>query len=107
MREHYAGMDFHRQPAIEWTVSEYIRQHFSFAVVRIDQRAARLSLESKMISTVSLCNKCLPSAPWLGLYSPKEKIRESGLWLVNELYKEPLAERDLERLSSETANGSD
>jgi hypothetical protein len=45
-------------------------------------------LESKIISTVSLCEKCHPSSDWLGLHSPKRKIQESGLWQVNELYKE-------------------
>jgi hypothetical protein len=53
-----------------------------------------------MISTVSLCDTCAPSAQWLGLSSPIKKIRESGLWIVNELYKEPLSVDDLEQLSS-------
>ncbi len=44
---------------------------------------------SKLISTVSLCKNCIKSQNWLGNYSPKEKIRESGLWVVNELYKSP------------------
>lgn len=52
------------------------------------------ALESRVISTVSLCNDCTPSATWLGNFSPKEKIRESGLWIVNELYKEPLSGKD-------------
>ena len=41
---------------------------------------------------------CKPSENWLGLFSPKEKIRKGGLWLVNELYKEPLSEDDFKRL---------
>jgi hypothetical protein len=56
-----------------------------------------------MISTVSLDDACQPSPQWLGLSSPKKKIRESGLWLINELYKEPLTFGDLERLSSRPA----
>ncbi len=100
IRDQHGGIDLDRQCAIEKVVSHYIREHFSFVVVRVDKKAERLGLESKMISTVSLCDACPPSAQWLGLYSPKKKIRESGLWLVNELYKEPLYFRDLERLSS-------
>jgi len=29
------------------------------------------------------------------LFSPKEKIRKSGLWLVNELWKTPLTDEDM------------
>ncbi len=96
----HSGIDLGRQRAIERTVSEYIRRHFSFVVVRLDKKTERLSLESKTISTVSLCDACRPSAEWLGLFSPKKKIRESGLWLVNELYKAPHSLGDFKRLSS-------
>jgi hypothetical protein len=100
MRDQHGGIDLDRQGAIEKAVSDYIRDRFSFVVVRIDEKTERLNLESKMISTISLDEACPPSAQWLGLSSPKKKIRESGLWLVNELYKEPLSFGDLERLSS-------
>ncbi|MEQ8154920.1 MAG: hypothetical protein ABRQ25_08580 [Clostridiaceae bacterium] len=55
-------------------------------------------MESRLISTVSLCKECFPSEGWLGRFSPKAKIRESGLWLVNELYKEPMSEEELKQL---------
>ena len=108
MRDQHVGIDLDRQGTIEKAVSDYIRKHFSFVAVRVDEKAERLSIESKMISTVSLDDACLPSVQWLGLSSPKKKIRESGLWLVNELYKEPLSFGDLERLAAvgETASGS-
>ena len=103
MRDQHGGIDLDRQGAIENAVSDYMRNHFSFAVVRIDEKTERLGLESKMISTVSLDDACQPSPQWLGLSSPKKKIRESGLWVINELYKEPLTFGDLERLSSRPA----
>lgn len=53
-----------------------------------------------MISTVSLCEECKPSSRWLGLHSPKDKIRDSGLWLVNELYKEPLSQSEYEAIKA-------
>jgi len=59
-----------------------------------------LKIESKIISTISLCEECKPSHNWLGLFSPKEKIRDSGLWLVNELYKEPLSDKETEDLKN-------
>src|SRR5262249_32207925 len=106
MKEKHVGIDLSRQRAIERTVTEYIQQHFSFVVVRVDQKEERLLLESRMISTVSGCDVCRPSPHWLGASSPKMKIRKCGLWLVNELYKEPLSVQDFERLSSAIAAAS-
>ena len=54
--------------------------------------------ESKIISSISHCNECKGSKDWLGNHSPKKKIRNSGLWLVNELYKEPLSKLYYEEL---------
>jgi hypothetical protein len=91
-------IDLDHQRAIEENVSQYIQKHFSFVVFRVDEKTKRLELESKMISTVSLCDECRPSPQWLGLFSPKDKIRTNGLWLVNELYKKPISSTDLEAL---------
>lgn len=98
-KDKYAGLiDFKKQKSIEQEVSKYIQKNFSFVVFRIDKKKERLEFESKIISTISLCCECGPSQQWLGLFSPKEKIRESGLWLVNELYKQPLSDSDFKRL---------
>jgi hypothetical protein len=91
-------IDLDRQREIECAVSEYIRAKFSFCVVRIDDKEKRMQLESKIISTLSHCHECHPSEAWLGLSSPKQKIRDSGLWLVNELYKQSLLADDFEAL---------
>jgi hypothetical protein len=98
MRDKHAEIDLDRQRAIERIVSEYIRDHFNFVAFRVDEKTERLKLESKMISTVSLCDACLPSAQWLGRSSPKKKICDTGLWQVNELHKNPLSLRDMEQL---------
>lgn len=95
---HGARIDFAKQKKIENEVSRYIRDAFSFVVVRVDREEDRLRLESGLISAVSLCVSCEPGADWLGNFSPKEKIRESGLWNVNELYKKPLNSKDFTRL---------
>lgn len=91
-------LDQDKQIDIEKQVSAYIQKSFSFAVFEIESKELRLSLESKIISTVSLCAECKPSRDWLGLSSSKHKIRESGLWLVNELYKTPLSDKDVQTL---------
>ncbi|GHT94650.1 hypothetical protein FACS1894141_1720 [Spirochaetia bacterium] len=93
-------IDSKRQAEIEKEVSDYMRKCFSFIVFRVDSKEARLSLESKIISTVSLCENCKPTQNWLGNYSTKEKIRQSGLWLVNELWKTPLNEGDVKLLET-------
>ena len=87
-----------KQSQIEKQVTKYIQDNFSFIVLEIKDKEKRLGLESKIISTISLCKDCKPSEVWLGLESPKQKIKDGGLWLVNELYKEGLSKEELEEL---------
>lgn len=75
---------------VEDAVSAYIQTNMSFVAIPVSAKAERLDIESRLISTLSKCEQCRPSSTWLGLSSPKEKIRASGLWLVNELYKAPM-----------------
>ena len=93
-------LDHNKQQLAEIEVSHYIQERFSFVVFEIERKDDRLKWEEKIISTVSLCNECGPSTNWLGHYSPKQKIRESGLWLVNGLYKRELSWIELEELKS-------
>ncbi len=96
------SIDFEKQREIEKEVTKYIQTKFTFVVFPIEDKEKRLSVESKIISTVSACAECNPSPSWLGLFSPREKIRKSGLWLVNELYKEELNEKEMEELKNLT-----
>ena len=98
--QHSGRIDTSRQRAIEKRVSDYIQSSFRFVVAPVNEKEQRLRIESRIISTVSLCDACQPSATWLGQFSPKEKIRKSGLWLVNELYGEPLSREDFNGLQS-------
>lgn len=92
------GIDAARQAEVEKEVSEVIRRTFSFVVILVPERADRLRIESGIASLLFACPECAPSSNWLGRYSPKALIRESGLWQVNELTKEPLGFRDIEEL---------
>jgi len=92
---HSDSVDFEKQKEIEKKVTKQIQNNFSFVVFQIDEKDKRLEFEAKIISTVSLCEECKPSENWLGNFSPKEKIRKSGLWLVNELWKIPLSDEDI------------
>jgi len=95
-KEKYSKLiDFNKQREIEKKITEYIQNNFSFIVIPIKDKKKRLELESKIISTISACSECCSSKNWFGLFSPIKKIRESNLWLVNELYKEPLSDRDM------------
>lgn len=98
-REQHGGrIDLAKQNAVEQAVTGYLRTRFSFAALPVSEAARRLRLESRIISTISLCEACMPSKAWLGNFSPKEKIKESGLWNVNELYREPLSSEDAQAL---------
>ena len=99
-KEKNSNIDLKRLAEVEKLVTEYIQKHFQLSVVEVKEKADRLELESKIISTISRCDECKPSAGWLGSYSPKEKIRESGLWLTNELYKTQLVESDIKKLKT-------
>lgn len=84
----YKFIDQVYQNNIEKEVTEIIQKQFSFAVLEEADKTNRLFFESRIVSEVSKCTKCIASSNWIGNYSTKVKIRESGLWQVNELYKE-------------------
>lgn len=92
---HSARIDFAKQRAIEQQVTAYMRTHFRFVAFRADAKELRLRWESQLISTISRCEYCRPSPQWLGLSSPHRKISESGLWQVNQLYREPFSPAEL------------
>jgi hypothetical protein len=99
-RKYSMIVDFTKQKQIEREVTKYIQQHFRFIVISIADKERRLDWESRIISTVSLCKECKPSETWIGQYSTKEKIQQSGLWLVNNLYKTPLSQSDYNALEN-------
>jgi hypothetical protein len=92
-------IDSEHQQLIETRVSQYIQGNFSFCVFEVNDKTRRLETESRIISTVSWCKDCGPSTTWLGRSSPKQKIVESGLWLVNELHKTPFNAQGVEDFS--------
>ena len=100
-KDKYSSLvDFDKQKATEEEVSQYIKNNFSFAIFEVKSKIDRLNFESKLISTISLCDNCKPSIQWLGQSSPIYKIKESGLWLVQGLYKTPLDSDEFEKIKS-------
>ena len=97
-KKHGHRIDFEKQKEIEKKVTSHIQKNFSFVVFEVKNKNERLTLELKIISTINQCKDCRQSKTWLGNFSPKEKIRRSGLWLVNELFKTPLNSEDFQKL---------
>lgn len=85
--------DFEKR--LEKQITSFIKENFSFVVIKIDNKDVRLELEKRLIATINDCTECKPSNEWLGLSSPVEKIRNSGLWLVQGLKGRCLSEDDL------------
>jgi hypothetical protein len=92
---HAGRVDEAKQESTEERVTEYIRSRFQFVVLPVQDLAQRLLWESRIVSTVSLCRECNASPHWLGRDSPVEKIAKSGLWQVNELWKDPFTTPEL------------
>jgi hypothetical protein len=91
--------DIEKERRVEEMITRMIRERFSFRFIILDSQVGRMGskgLESSLIGTLAHCNLCKPSANWLGNYSPIEKIREGGLWLVQHLKAEPINEKDKE-----------
>jgi hypothetical protein len=94
-------LDLDFENKLEKRISEYIQTNLSFCVFEVDTKEQRLFWESKIISTLAKSKELLPSTNWLGNYSTKDKIKQSGLWQVNELYKEELTETEFEELKQQ------
>lgn len=99
---HGGCIDFEKQRLIETIVSRHLQSNCRFTVIPVASKSQRLLWESRMISTITICLACKPSPDWLGLSSPISKIRESGLWQVNELFKEPFSETEFDVFERET-----
>lgn len=97
-KKHSQFIDTDKKLEVEKQVSNYIRENISFVVFEVTSKEDRLYFEEKLISSISFCEICTSSNNWLGNFSPKNKIRKSGLWLEKGLYKKPLAENDMEKL---------
>jgi hypothetical protein len=92
-------IDHELEAEIETQISRYIQTNLSFCVLNVPLKEDRLYYEARLIGTVSNCAECVPSPDWLGLQSPVEKIRKSGLWQVMELFKSSLTEEEIAFIS--------
>jgi hypothetical protein len=87
--DRYANLrDIDKEMRLEREITRILRTSFGFRFIPLESQARRMGrrgLEARLIGTVASCNLCKPSDAWLGRHSPKARIRESGLWLVQHL----------------------
>ena len=98
-------VDFDFEHKIEQRISSYIQDNFSFCVFKLDKKEDRLFWESKIIATIAQSG-IRPTSTWLGNYSPKTKIKQYGLWQIQELMKPPLTLNEFEKLKNIIINSS-
>lgn len=82
-------------PAVEEMVSRLLADRYTFAVIRIEEKADRLRLEAGLIAALSAEPLGVPSANWLGHYSISPEIRTSGLWNTHHVGGHPITENEL------------
>ena len=101
-KEKYAKLlNLELEKELEKRISTYIHENLSFVVFEVKTKEERLFWEERIIATLSKAanqGEINPSDKWLGNFSPIEKIRKSGLWLVQGLDKEGLTEEEFEKL---------
>lgn len=95
---HVRNLEYEVQ--VEREVTNYIRSNISFVVFRVDNQVERLRLESGIIASIAQENSSppLPNPDWLGLYSPINDIRNSGLWLKQHLHGQQLTVNEFNRI---------
>lgn len=91
-------IDLEFEKEIEKQISGYIHNSFTFCVFKVETKEERLFWESKIIATIAQSNSVKPSVNWLGNHSPKEKIRQHGLWQIQELKGSSLTQTEFENL---------
>ena len=79
---------------LERQITKILRENFSFRFIEVENEMGSEGLEGRLIGTIAQCRLCRPSKNWLGLHSPINKIRQSGLWLIQHLGNNGLTDRD-------------
>lgn len=88
---HLRNIEFEKE--IETEITKILHENFSFKFLIAEGEEERIGskgIESKLIGTLSHCEKCTPSKNWLGNNSPVSKIKSSGLWLYQHYQINPL-----------------
>lgn len=103
-RERYSILrDIKKEKDIESNITLTLRQQFLLRFIIVDNQTDRMGdkgLESSLIGTISHCKLCKPSNNWLGHFSPKNHINNSGLWLVQHIDAEGINNQHIVTISN-------
>jgi len=91
-------IDIDYENEIETIISNYLQSHISFVCFEVDTKAERLRLEEGLIALLNNSAGYYSSQSWLGRYSPKAEIVNSGLWNVQGLNGIPLTKKEIEKI---------
>jgi hypothetical protein len=86
--EYAKGRDIEKEQEIERKITEILRSNFRFRFIELANQKERMDrggIESALIGTLAQCPQCRASDSWLGKSSPKTKICNGKLWLVQHL----------------------
>ena len=97
--------DIEKEIEIESQITQIIRQDFSFRFIIINNQIERIGnkgLEKYLIGTLSHCELCKASNQWRGYFSPRKqnKIKSSGLWLIQHINSEGINRSHKENISN-------
>jgi hypothetical protein len=90
--------DVEKEKQIEREVTRILLETFTFRWIELegqDRRMGSKGLEALLIGTLARCGECCPSSNWLGRFSPKPNIAQSGLWLEQHLRAPGLTEESI------------
>lgn len=92
-------IDKERERQIENDITDYLTNNTYIICIEVKSKEDRLKYEGGLISSLHIDRKFDLPKQWLGLYSPKKEIRQSGLWCVMGLKDPPLTDKEFERIN--------
>ncbi|NBG88120.1 hypothetical protein ISALK_06360 [Isachenkonia alkalipeptolytica] len=99
IKEEYNHLiDKKKEKELEEIISDYLKNNITFVCFPVNTEKERLRLEEGMISVLNHTEDFQPSTSWLGLSSPVEEIKSSGLWNCNGLNGALLTDEEMKRI---------
>ena len=91
-------IDKKKENELEEIISEYLKTNITFVCFPVNVEKERLRLEEGIISALNHTEDFHVSTNWLGLSSPVEEIKSSGLWNRHGLNGSLLTDEEMKRI---------